>query len=687
MKRIHYSVLFFPSFFLFHSLDAQEFTVPSAWEAVAEAQDGEIISISIQDGWIAWMEKRIDPATAMNRAPSAFVGLYRKQLGTDATEILIEPRESGTGGDQFILGTDGIVSSNYRGASRQVLYPQKPRPPVFLCPLEPRRRNPVGMGNTETFMAMGQGEHTPVRIFTEGLICLYANRNQTGRGVSIIPWDGTGPDPNQAEILSQPDADRFYDGDWNGQYILYSMDHTMRLYNKRTGKHDFTFQTKDRFEYFTHVCLDRHFVYFYLSAYNSVGFGEIFRFSIQEKTLERMPLPHSFWGLIDLTAEQVLYICTAGSHQHELLSSNLSTGEICRYDFSYAAASLSGGFGGFTENHMLSLGYNLSGDAENGTVLICHKNKLYLIPKTSDPAETWPSFGWTSAIREETRDRLVIRDQPGQEIPWCKKDTFMAAAIQAVSEMANPQKNRDHLEDLIRRAAHHGAKVVVLPETAITGYMSWDLKTTWQIEGSQTTAGLQGLDPKAYAEPVPGDSTKHFVGLANELEIYLTVPFLEIDPATGRYYNSVVLMRPEGRYEKTYRKLNPWPFAERSWAAKGDLGLVAADTPYGRMVPLICFDINFEPPNLKAMNVDHLLYSIAWVDDKNSRWFSENLPAIAKRNNLNIIGANWTIPPGSQPDWHGYGKSVIIDRNGEILAKADRDIGEKIIYAELPIEK
>ena len=87
------------------------------------------------------------------------------------------------------------------------------------------------------------------------------------------------------------------------------------------------------------------------------------------------------------------------------------------------------------------------------------------------------------------------------------------------------------------------------------------------------------------------------------------------------------------------------------------------------------------------MNVDHLLYSIAWVDNQNSLWFSENLPAIAKQNNLNIIGANWTVPQDSTPDWHGYGKSLIIDRNGEILAKTDRDIGEKIIYAELAIKK
>ncbi len=265
--------------------------------------------------------------------------------------------------------------------------------------------------------------------------------------------------------------------------------------------------------------------------------------------------------------------------------------------------------------------------------------------------------------------------------------TFKVAAIQAVSEMAKPAENREHLEMLVRQAAKNGAKVIVLPETAITGYMSTDLETTWRIEGRRTTRGLKGIHPKDYAETARGESVKHFSALAKELKIYLTIPFLEIDPETGRYYNTVVLARPDGAPQKHYRKINPWPFAERGWASKGDRGNIYLDTPYGRMALLICFDINFEPPNLKKLNVDHLLYSIAWVDDADSDWFTHKLPAIAKQNNLNIIGANWTIPVGSQPDWHGYGKSLIINRNGETIAKTDRDIGEKIIYAELPIAK
>lgn len=263
--------------------------------------------------------------------------------------------------------------------------------------------------------------------------------------------------------------------------------------------------------------------------------------------------------------------------------------------------------------------------------------------------------------------------------------TFVAAAVQAVSKMGRPEDNRKHLERMIRRAARRGAKVIVLPETAITGYLSADLKTAWKAASKKMTQGLTGISPAPVAETVPGTTTRAYARLASELGIYVTVPILEVDAPRRKYYNTLVLVGPDGRILAHYRKRNPWPFAERGWAESGDLGNVVADTPLGRMGLLICYDINFEPSNLKRMGIDHLLYSIAWVDEAGSRWFIRGLPAVARRNGFNIIGANWTVPASSHPKWHGYGHSVIIDRRGRILAKAPGDKGESIIYARLRI--
>ncbi len=261
--------------------------------------------------------------------------------------------------------------------------------------------------------------------------------------------------------------------------------------------------------------------------------------------------------------------------------------------------------------------------------------------------------------------------------------TFKVAAIQFMSQLGDSAGNRKRLEPLIRQAARNGAKIVVLPETAISGYMTTDLKTTWRLDGWPITKGLKGVSPRSVAEAVPGPSMQALAELAGQLGIYLTVPLLEVDPKTGRYFNTVVLVGPDGRHLLHYRKLNPWPFAERGWATGGDRGHQYVDTPYGRLGLLICYDINSEPPTLKAAGVDTLLYPIAWVESADSTWFGKELPDIAARNNINIIGANWTV--AAKPDWHGYGQSLIIDRTGRVLARASKDIGEEIVYADLPI--
>jgi len=271
----------------------------------------------------------------------------------------------------------------------------------------------------------------------------------------------------------------------------------------------------------------------------------------------------------------------------------------------------------------------------------------------------------------------VLAGPPGEP------GTVKVAAVQFASTMGKPEQNRKRLGPLIREAARNGAKIVVAPEAAITGYMTADLGTTWQADGRRLTKGLKGISPLSVAETVPGPSTRAFGKLARELKIYLTVPFLEIDRKSGQLFNTVVLVGPEGNTLLHYRKLNPWPYAERGWAEKGDRGYAYLDTPYGRVALLICYDINFEPPVLTEKKVDILLYPIAWVDSAGSDWFQKDLPEIAGENNLAIVGANWTVP--RKQDWHGYGQSLIIDRSGKALARVGKDVGEEIIYAELSV--
>lgn len=270
-----------------------------------------------------------------------------------------------------------------------------------------------------------------------------------------------------------------------------------------------------------------------------------------------------------------------------------------------------------------------------------------------------------------------------------KPQTVRVAAIQCSSDLGKTAENTVKLTALITQAAGHGAKIVVLPEAAITGYLSQDLKTNWHTRGRPIETAFVGLDPAKYAENIPGPSTKYFCDLAKQCEIYLTIPVVEVDlktaPAKPTYYNSVCLANPRGELVAYYRKLTPWPYPEKSWASPGDRGTQTYDTEYGRVGLAICFDIHTILEKYQDRHLWALLYSIAWVDDEHpAEWFFERLPERVRPFKIHVIGANWSVD--QKQKWRGYGFSEIISNQGTVVAAAKRLYGSEIVYADLPTD-
>lgn len=270
--------------------------------------------------------------------------------------------------------------------------------------------------------------------------------------------------------------------------------------------------------------------------------------------------------------------------------------------------------------------------------------------------------------------------------------TVRVAAVQCPSDLGAVDANTARLTKLIRAAAQAGAKLVVLPETAITGYLSQDLKTNWHLPGKPIAAGFASKDPRPFAQTIPGPSTEHFCALAKELNIYLTIPLLEKEsPATSkeaRLFNSVALAAPTGKIVAHYRKLTPWPHPEQSWATPGNRGVQTFDTEYGRVGLAICFDIHTILEKYRPHKLWALLYPIAWVDDDHpAEWFWHTLPQRVKPFGHHVIGANWSVDERPASNWKGYGFSTILARDGSVVATAKSLFGEEIVYADLPTAK
>jgi predicted amidohydrolase len=273
----------------------------------------------------------------------------------------------------------------------------------------------------------------------------------------------------------------------------------------------------------------------------------------------------------------------------------------------------------------------------------------------------------------------ILRADSPQTAP-----TVKVAAVQCSSILGGVEANRAKLSRLVEKAAGMGAKIVVLPETAITGYLSQDLKKNWHLPGKPLDPQFTGIHPGSFAETVPGPSTAQFAALAKRLKIHVTVPLMEVERKDGvvRYFNTVCLAGPDGAIIGHYRKLTPWPVPEKSWATAGDRGVAVVETEYGKVGLAICYDIH----NILDLYAPHkiwaLLYPIAWVDKGHpADWFWHTLPGRLGKYDHHVIGANWSVD--ERQSWRGYGFSTIYAAGGKVLSSAKSIYGDEIVYADL----
>jgi predicted amidohydrolase len=182
------------------------------------------------------------------------------------------------------------------------------------------------------------------------------------------------------------------------------------------------------------------------------------------------------------------------------------------------------------------------------------------------------------------------------------------AVVQTEPVIGDLAGNLGRIADVVTAAAADGARLVVLPELCITGYMFEDRS-----------------EALALAEPIPdGPSARVLVDLAQDLGIYLVAGFAERDG--DALFNSSILTGPRG-YVGRYRKVHLWD-NENTIFSPGDAGLPVFDTDLGRVGMLICYDAWF-PEAFRALalqGADVVCLPTNWVPIPGQR---EGAPAMA----------------------------------------------------------
>ena len=159
---------------------------------------------------------------------------------------------------------------------------------------------------------------------------------------------------------------------------------------------------------------------------------------------------------------------------------------------------------------------------------------------------------------------------------------FTAAAIQ-LAPVAGPlttasvAANTERCVEMTRRCvAATGAELVVLPESATTGF----------------TPGCPTEELWELVSELPGPVVAPLVDVAAELGIHLVVGTYERGPSPEVVYNSSVLVDPAGELLGVYRKTHPFTSEAVSgggWVTPGDT-VTVCDTELGRIGMIICFD-------------------------------------------------------------------------------------------------
>ncbi|HTW89425.1 MAG TPA: nitrilase-related carbon-nitrogen hydrolase [Candidatus Binataceae bacterium] len=195
------------------------------------------------------------------------------------------------------------------------------------------------------------------------------------------------------------------------------------------------------------------------------------------------------------------------------------------------------------------------------------------------------------------------------------------------------------------------------------------------------------------AEPESGASVTAAREIARRNKILMVFPFYENED--GRYYNSAVVIGPDGAVLMKYRKshvpdsIGLLPGAtERDLFGPGDQGFPTVETPFGaRLGVIICYDRNLpESARCSALNGAEILYVPVTTISRLRPWWELLLRARAVENMMFVCAPSRVgLDKGGAPGAVYIGESLIVDPAGEILSHAGAE-GEELVWADLDLD-
>jgi predicted amidohydrolase len=205
-----------------------------------------------------------------------------------------------------------------------------------------------------------------------------------------------------------------------------------------------------------------------------------------------------------------------------------------------------------------------------------------------------------------------------------------------------------------RCASATGAELVVLPESATTGF----------------TPGLDAENLWDLVSEIPGPVTEPLQEVARRLGVHVVLGTYERGPERGVVYNAAALIDPSGDVLGVYRKTHPFCTEMRSrggWVTPGD-EVSVVQTELGAIGMIICFDGDYpELARIIAVRGGEVIVRPSALLRSADIWDLTNR-ARAYDNHVYVVGANAT---GADPAGVLYfGNSMIVTPIADVVARA-----------------
>jgi len=241
------------------------------------------------------------------------------------------------------------------------------------------------------------------------------------------------------------------------------------------------------------------------------------------------------------------------------------------------------------------------------------------------------------------------------------------ACRQMAPVVGRPRENQRAAADAIAAAVSAGARLVVLPELATSGYV---FRSPEEVRSAALTRG----------SPV----FEQWRALVSPADAVVIGGFPEAAP-DGAFFNSAAVVGRQGLLA-VYRKTHLWGDEKRWFRPGGDEPPVVT-TPWGRVGVLVCYDLEFPElvRSLAIRGAEVVAVPTNWPLAPRPK--GERPPEIinamaAARLSRVFIACSDRVGTERGVEWTGG--SCVVDCDGWVLAeRAERDAG--LIHADIDI--